>query len=83
MEIVSYVGLGLLGLLVVSVVIIKLTKNTKDDAFISKIADFLGMYVSPIMTEKQKELLDIAKKILNGDITAEQAKKEYKEFEEK
>jgi len=76
MEIVEYVGCGLLALVVLATVIVKLTKNTKDDSVMGKIADFLGKYGSLIMTNRQKELLEVANKILNGEMTVEEAKKE-------
>lgn len=76
MDIVSYVGCGILGLVVVATVIVAVTKSKSDDTVMGKILDFLGKYVSMIMTARQKELLEIAKKILNGEITVDEAKKE-------
>lgn len=73
-----YVGCGILGLVIVATVIVAITKSKSDDTVMGKVLNFLGKYVSIIMTVRQKELLEIAKKILNGEMTVEEAKKEIK-----
>ncbi len=60
-------GCGILGVIILATVIVKLTPNTKDDSVMGKILDFLGKYVSLVMTDKQKELLKQAEDIHKGD----------------
>ena len=56
MDIIGYVGCGIFGLVVVATVIVAITKSKSDDTVMGKILDFLGKYVSMIMTARQKEL---------------------------
>jgi len=64
-----YIGCGILGLIIVATVVVKITPNTKDDTVIGKIIEFLGKYVSLVMTDRQKELLEQADKIHKGEVS--------------
>ena len=63
-----YIGCGILGLIIVATVIVKLTPSTKDDSVMGKIIDFLSKNVSLVLTNRQKQLLEQAEKIHNGDV---------------
>lgn len=62
-----YIGCGVLGLIILATVVVKLTPNTKDDTIMGKIINFLSRNVSLVLTDKQKELLEMAEKIHNGE----------------
>lgn len=64
----SYLGCGILGLIILATVVVKLTPTTKDDGVIGKIIEFLGKYVSLVMTDRQKQLLEQAEKIHKGEV---------------
>lgn len=63
-----YLGCGILGLIILATVVVKLTPTTKDDGVIGKIIEFLGKYVSLVMTDRQKQLLEQAEKIHKGEV---------------
>lgn len=63
-----YIGCGILGLIIMATVVVKLTPTTKDDGVIGKIIEFLGKYVSLVMTDRQKQLLEQAEKIHKGEV---------------
>ena len=62
-----YIGCGVLGVIILATVIVKFTKTTKDDTVMGKIIEFLGKYVSLVMTDRQKELLKHAEEINKGE----------------
>lgn len=67
----SYIGCGILGLIIVATIVVKLTPSEKDDTVVGKIINFLSKNVSLVLTDRQKQLLEQAEKIHSGDVKAD------------
>lgn len=68
----SYILSGILALIAVASAIVKMTPNTKDDSFLSKVVNFLDNF-SIAKTARDKKLIEVAQDILD-----EQKKEEGK-----
>ena len=62
----SYICSGLFVLIALASVIVKLTPNTKDDGIVAKIIGVLD-HLSIAKTKRDKELLEVAQDVLNGE----------------
>ena len=62
----SYILSGLFVVVAISSAIVKLTPNKDDDKVLSKVLGFLD-HISVAKTAEDKQLIELAKKILNKD----------------
>lgn len=62
----AYILSGFLGLIIVASIVVKLTPNEKDDAFLTGLVNFLDRF-SLVKTENDKKMIEIAKEYLKKD----------------